>query len=178
MFIIFSCCQETTCGCQNMPKWLVKEINSNGTKVGNLHPGWRTSGLWGGRKVEPRDERCGGGAPVFPRSLSDGCLIWMQLIREVDWFDSTGGAGQQSALVCEGVHARVDIYAFRGSFNNGIKGSVSERASAVFPFVPGLSHSHIITNPFSNVLLFTRIKAERVCVTVEALRFTSGGWVR
>ena len=50
----------------------------------------------------------------------------MQLIRKVDWFDGTGGAGQQSAAVCEGVHAQVDIYAFQGGFNNNIKGSVEE----------------------------------------------------
>lgn len=38
------------------------------------------------------------------------CLIWMQLIRKVDWFDGTGRAGQQSALVCEGVHVQVGRY--------------------------------------------------------------------
>lgn len=43
------------------------------------------------------------------------CLIWMQLIRKVDWFDGTSRAGRQSALVCEGVHAQVDIYTFQGS---------------------------------------------------------------
>lgn len=50
----------------------------------------------------------------------------MQLIRKVDWFDGTGGAGQKSALICEGVHAQVDIYAFQGSFNNNIKGSMKK----------------------------------------------------
>lgn len=50
----------------------------------------------------------------------------MQLIRKVDWFDGTGRAGRRSALVCEGVHIQVDIYAFQGSFNNNIKGSVKK----------------------------------------------------
>lgn len=50
----------------------------------------------------------------------------MQLIRKVDWFDGTGRAGQQSSLVCEGVHVQVDIYAFQGGFNNNIEGSVKK----------------------------------------------------
>lgn len=44
----------------------------------------------------------------------------MQLIRKTDWFDGTSEAGQQSALVCEGVHAQVDIYAFQRCFNNNL----------------------------------------------------------
>lgn len=36
---------------------------------------------------------------------------------------AVAGVGQQSALVCEGVHAHVDIQAFQGSFDNNIKGS-------------------------------------------------------
>ena len=56
----------------------------------------------------------------------------MQLIRKVDWFDGTSGAGLQSALVCEGVHAQVDIYAFQGSFNINIKGSMKKRRLPLF----------------------------------------------
>lgn len=55
----------------------------------------------------------------------------MQLIRKVDWFDGTGRAGQQSAVVCEGVRDQVDIYASQPSFNNNIKGSVEEPFSGL-----------------------------------------------
>lgn len=75
------------------------------------------------------------------------CLIWMQLIRKVDWFDGTSGARQQSALICEGVHAQVDIYAFQGSFNNNIKGSMKKPVS--FLCLSSRTQSaHDYTNPF------------------------------
>lgn len=77
------------------------------------------------------------------------CLIWMQLIRKVDWFDGTSGAWQRSALVCEGVHAQVDIYAFQGSFNNNIKGSMKKPRLLFFLYLSSRTQStHNYTNPF------------------------------
>lgn len=76
------------------------------------------------------------------------CLIWMQLIRKVDWFDGTSGAGQQSALVCEGVHAQVDIYAFQGSFNNNIKGSMKKPCFLSLCFSSRTLSTHNYTFPF------------------------------
>lgn len=144
-----------------------------------------TAGQWGGRRVEVRArqsslrEQCRRGLLSLRGGL-DTRLIWMQLIRKVDWFDGTSGAGQQSALVCEGVHARVDIYAFRGSFNNSIRGSASERRLL---FVLDLSHSHVITNPFQTYSCLLHInagagRAPKMCLRCSGgCCFPSSWWV-
>ncbi len=92
------------------------------------------------------------------------CLIWMQLIRKVDWFDGTSGAGQQSALVCEGVHAQVDIYAFQGSFNNNIKGSMKKPCFLFLCLSSRTQSTHNYTHP---CLINFSLLSPQLCVQIS-----------